>query len=527
MLKRETFFASGQAYVALSRVRTLNDLVLWKFHPSAIYLEPFYQQLLQWCDNVDVIRPTPPTDIIEHPQRHHDFLSNAPLPKPSDNSDEHKSGSIQFTFDPAGGDSNCTVVSNKRGRGHPRKNTTPDPTNKAQPKHSRGRPRKSQPPDSTWSGATSNIDTVCPPQPQAPDSSQPPKRSRGRPRKSQPPDCQCSTSSTTPKSAVACPPKPPAFHTSQPQSMDGAHKHETPKGIKRANDDDSGQPPSKVLKLGTPNNAPSNGLFLHRNITSACGQLQQTVRQLLGNTSPESVLSSMLSLSSVQNIIDAFNGMHEALEAMTKAVNLLPPVYVNDFPALPTAVSIRNQCHPLMLHTYKPVLTTGDGDYMYHALSRVVCGSEQLSKIFRLLTAYAAVKYRDVPIQSLQYAFPSRPSVDNVRNANTLIVHALRIGSWGSDFHLFPLSLLLNRPIFMYVFFSSTDEDGVRTMMLADIDNVSAFAQKFLAFARGTRQHLQWCSSVHRAMLISGDVTILTTSLATCTVFLHTVILQH
>ena len=64
-----------------------------------------------------------------------------------------------------------------------------------------------------------------------------------------------------------------------------------------------------------------------------------------------------------------------------------------------------------------------------------------------------------------------------MRNANTLIVHALRIGSWGSDFHLFPLSLLLNRQIFMYEFFSSTDEDGVRTMMLADIDNVNVFTQ--------------------------------------------------
>ena len=55
----EKFFASGQAYVALSRVRNLSDLVLWEFDPSAIHLEPFYQQLLQWCDNVDVIRPTP------------------------------------------------------------------------------------------------------------------------------------------------------------------------------------------------------------------------------------------------------------------------------------------------------------------------------------------------------------------------------------------------------------------------------------------------------------------------------------
>ena len=62
----------------------------------------------------------------------------------------------------------------------------------------------------------------------------------------------------------------------------------------------------------------------------------------------------------------------------------------------------------------------------------------------------------------------------------------------------------------MYVFFSSTDEDGVRTMMLADIDDVHVLAQKFLAFAPGTRQHLQWCSSVHRALLMSGDVTTLT-----------------
>ena len=61
----------------------------------------------------------------------------------------------------------------------------------------------------------------------------------------------------------------------------------------------------------------------------------------------------------------------------------------------------------------------------------------------------------------------------------------------------------------MYVFFSSTDEDGVRTMMLADTDNVNIFTQKFLGFAPGTRQHLQWCSSVHRALFMSGDATTL------------------
>ena len=149
---------------------------------------------------------------------------------------------------------------------------------------------------------------------------------------------------------------------------------------------------------------------------------------------------------------------------------------------------------------------------MYHALSRVVCDSEWLSRIFRLLIAYATVKYRDILIQALQHAFPTDPHENHVRKANTLIVHVLRIGTWGSDSHLFPLSLL-DRPIFTYIYFYTTSEDHVRTLMLADIDNVHVFAQKFLAFASGTRQHLQWCSSAHRAslmlMLMSGDITTL------------------
>ena len=41
-------------------------------------------------------------------------------------------------------------------------------------------------------------------------------------------------------------------------------------------------------------------------------------KQCNSYTSPESVLSSMLSLSSVQKIIDAFNGTHEALNMCVK-----------------------------------------------------------------------------------------------------------------------------------------------------------------------------------------------------------------
>ena len=46
----------------------------------------------------------------------------------------------------------------------------------------------------------------------------------------------------------------------------------------------------------------------------------------------------------------------------------------------------------------------------------------------------------------------------------------------------------------------------MRILLLADIDDVHEFAQRFLAFISGSGQHLQWCSSVHS---MSGDVTTL------------------
>ena len=81
VLLNKSFFESGQAYVALSRVRNLEDLTIWKYHCSAIHILGFYKQLLQWCDAQDVIRPSnlPPVVNGAYPSRP-DTVSNAPLP---------------------------------------------------------------------------------------------------------------------------------------------------------------------------------------------------------------------------------------------------------------------------------------------------------------------------------------------------------------------------------------------------------------------------------------------------------------
>ena len=95
------FFESGHAYVALSRVRNLEDLVLWDFCVTAINLLQFYKQLLAWCDYVDETNPNsdPKGEVVPYPERCDD-ISNEPLPDSITNTEEVSSNSITFTKAP-------------------------------------------------------------------------------------------------------------------------------------------------------------------------------------------------------------------------------------------------------------------------------------------------------------------------------------------------------------------------------------------------------------------------------------------
>ena len=108
ILLNQNFFASGQAYVALSRVRMLDNLILWVYTPSAIKIAPYYKQLLRWCDSVDVIR-SPPYDgpPVRYPDRKHDQISCVTMDDELNNtletqclsSDPIKMSDVNYTVD--------------------------------------------------------------------------------------------------------------------------------------------------------------------------------------------------------------------------------------------------------------------------------------------------------------------------------------------------------------------------------------------------------------------------------------------
>ena len=103
-------------------------------------------------------------------------------------------------------------------------------------------------------------------------------------------------------------------------------------------------------------------------------------------------------------------------------------------------------------------------------------------------------------------AFRSNTEASHKQMYHRTLVEALQVGMWGTDSQLFPLSLLMNRPIFRYnTFFVVSDTSGM-TISVSNARDVADLARRFLAFDPDTRGHILYCSNFHRALLASGGI---------------------
>lgn len=173
-------------------------------------------------------------------------------------------------------------------------------------------------------------------------------------------------------------------------------------------------------------------------------------------------------------------------------------MYASEHTQLQQDSSVPSLCHPLLLHTFKPVHTTGDGSCLFHALSLTLTGTETCTDLLRLLTVYAVAKYKATLMSAFHDAFPEATERDYQIKFNSAVIEAVNVNVWGTDYHLFVLCLLMDRPIFHY----NTDNN----CPLPTTDSVEQFAQRFLSFEIGTRIHTVYCNSVHRVMLTRGDI---------------------
>ena len=88
-------FASDQAYVAISRVKSLDDLYLLDFDPKAIYLDAYYKSLLQWMTSVDKLSNSSTT--VDYPTRQTQRTTWLPCKKIQSNSSSGKSPVVNCT----------------------------------------------------------------------------------------------------------------------------------------------------------------------------------------------------------------------------------------------------------------------------------------------------------------------------------------------------------------------------------------------------------------------------------------------
>ena len=99
--------------------------------------------------------------------------------------------------------------------------------------------------------------------------------------------------------------------------------------------------------------------------------------------------------------------------------------------------------HPDMLEALTPVRTTGDGNCLWNAISICLCGNEKYTYTLQPMV------FKERMIPQIRFQNPD----ETESNHSRCLRIAITPFSWGADFHIYVISIVLNIPIFMFTSF--------------------------------------------------------------------------
>lgn len=94
---------------------------------------------------------------------------------------------------------------------------------------------------------------------------------------------------------------------------------------------------------------------------------------------------------------------------------------------------------------YKPVITTGDGNCLYNAVSQCLFGDESKQNIIRSCHLFIIFEYEDYFREIYK-----RYQICNKNSFEEFIVQNARMNEWACEFNIIAVALLIDRPINIY-----------------------------------------------------------------------------
>ena len=123
-------------------------------------------------------------------------------------------------------------------------------------------------------------------------------------------------------------------------------------------------------------------------------------------------------------------------------------------------VAVKDKPFPAFTSQYMPVCTKGGGNCMYHMLSLALCGTEQYMCHLRLVTAYSLIVHQQHMLKVIQptvrilLPLQKRDAASVAKAAEVqwleLLHSSITDKSWGNQFHLHALAMILERSIWLY-----------------------------------------------------------------------------